>query len=151
MSGSVVNNQRLCFKLDKTDETILRYQHQPSIKLIKKRFADLPIFNSRAVSVTDIKGIIMQFKTYESVSGKILVKLLKDCNFSFHVFTNCINESIENGTFPNSLTEVNITPVCKFKNLFDNVNYRPMTMLLFIFKVYKRQTFNQLSNHAKTF
>ena len=123
-----MNNQRLCFKLDKTDATILRYQHQPSIKLIKKRFADLPIFNSRAVSVTDIKGIIMQFKTYESVSGKILVKLLKDCNFSFHVLTNCINESIENGTFPNSLTEVNITPVCKFKNLIDNVNYRPMTI-----------------------
>ena len=93
----------------------------------------------------------MQFETYESVSGKILVKLLKDCQSLFHVLTNCINEFIENGTFPDSLTEVNIAPVLKSKNLFDNVNYRPMTMLLFIFKVYEKLTLNQLSNHTKSF
>ena len=29
-SGSLLNNQRLCVKLNKTDATILKYQHHPS-------------------------------------------------------------------------------------------------------------------------
>ena len=55
-SGSFLNNQWLCVKLDKTDATILKYQHHPSIKMIKKRFVDLPIFNFHAVSVADEKA-----------------------------------------------------------------------------------------------
>ena len=61
-SGILLNNQRLCVKLDKTDATILKYQHHPSIKMIKKRFLDLPVFNFQAVSVTDVKEIIMDLR-----------------------------------------------------------------------------------------
>ena len=84
----------------------MKYQHHPSIKII-----DLPVFNFQAVSVADVKEIIMELKTDKAVSGEIPVKLLKDCDFSFHALTNCINESIENGTFPDSLKEANIAPV----------------------------------------
>ena len=42
---SLLNNQRLCVKPGKTNATILKYQHHPSIKMIKKRFVDLPTFN----------------------------------------------------------------------------------------------------------
>ena len=64
--------------------------------MIKKRFVDLPIFNFQAVSVADVKEIIMELKTDKAVSGEIPVKLLKDCNFSFLDLTNCINKFIEN-------------------------------------------------------
>ena len=101
-SGSLLNNQRLCVKLDKFDAKILKYQHHPSIKMIKKRFIDLPVFNFQAVSVTDVEEIYMELKTDKAVSGEILVKLLKNCELSFHALTNSINESIENGTFPDS-------------------------------------------------
>ena len=97
-----MNNQKLCVKLDKTDQTILKYQHHPNIKMIKKRFVDLPIFNFHAVSVANVKEIIMELKTDKAVSGEIPVKLLKNCELSFHALTNSINESIENGTFPDS-------------------------------------------------
>ena len=50
-SVSLLNNQRLCVKLDKTDAAILKYKHHPSIKTIKKKFVDLRIFNFHAVSV----------------------------------------------------------------------------------------------------
>ena len=97
-SGRFLNNQRLCVKLDKTDATILKYQHHTSIKMINKRFVDLPIFNFHAVSVGDVMEMIMELKTDKAVSGEIPVKLLKDCDFSFYALTNCINESIENGS-----------------------------------------------------
>ena len=83
-SGSLLNNQWLCVKLGKTDRTILKYHYHPSIKMIKKRFINLAIFNFQAASVADVKEIIMELKTDKAVSGEILVKLLKDCNFSFH-------------------------------------------------------------------
>ena len=97
-----MNNQWLCVKLDKTDATILKYQHHPSIKMTRKRFVDLPIFHFHAVSMADVKEIIMELKTDKVVSGEIPVKLLKDCDFSFYALTNYINESIENGRFINS-------------------------------------------------
>ena len=90
-SGSLLNNQRLCFKLDKTDAAILKYQHRPSIKMIKKRFLDLPVFNFQAVSVADVKETIMELKTDEAVSGEIPVKLLKGCDFAFHALTALMN------------------------------------------------------------
>ena len=128
-SGSLLNNQRLCVKLDKTDATILKYQHHLSVKMIKKRFLDLPVFNFQAVPVADVKQIIMELKIDKAVSGDIPVNLLKDCDFSFHALTNCINESIENGTFPDSLKEANIAPVYKPKNLFEKSNYGPVSIL----------------------
>ena len=36
----------------------LKYQHHPSIKMIKKRFVGLPNFNFQAVSVADVKKIL---------------------------------------------------------------------------------------------
>ena len=71
--------------------------------MIKKRFVDLPIFNFHTVSVADVKEIITELKTDKAVSGEVPVKLLKDCDFSFYALTNWINESIENGRFPDSL------------------------------------------------
>ena len=109
-------------KLDKTDTTVLKYKHHPSIKTLKKRFVDLPIFNFHAASVADVKEIILELKTVKAVSGEIPVKLLKDCDFSIYAVTNCIEKSIENGRFPDSLKEVNIVPVYKSKNPFENAN-----------------------------
>ena len=62
-----------------------------------------------------------------------------------------INESIKNGTFPDNLKEANIAPVYKSKNPFEKSNYRPMSILSLLSKVYERIMFNQLSNHAKYF
>ena len=99
-SSSLLNNHRLCVKLDKTDATILEYQHHLIIKMIKKGLVDLPTFNFQAVTVADVKEIILKLKTDKAISGEIPVKLLKDCDFPFHALTNCINVFIENGTFP---------------------------------------------------
>ena len=93
-SGSLLNNQRLCVNLDKTDATILKYQRHHGIKLIKKIFVDVPIFNFQAVSVADVKEIIMELRTGKRVSREISIKLLKDSDFSFHAWTSYINKPI---------------------------------------------------------
>ena len=87
--------------------------------------------------MTDAKKIIIELKIGKAVSGEIPVKLLKDCDFSFHALTNCMNESVENGTFPDSLKEASLAPEYKSKQPFDKVNYRPVSILPFLPKVYK--------------
>ena len=86
----------------------------------------------------------MELKTDKAVSGEIPVKLLKDCDFSSYALTNYINESIENGTFLDSLKEANIAPVYKSKNSFEKSNYRPASILPLLSKVHERIMFNQL-------
>ena len=87
----------------------------------------------------------MEIKTDEAVSGEIPVKLLKDCDFSFCALTKCINKSIENGTFPDSLKEAKTDSVYKAKHPFEKANYRPVSILPVLSKVYERLMFYQLS------
>ena len=37
-SDSMLNNQRLCVKLEKTEAKILKYQHHPTLFLIFKQY-----------------------------------------------------------------------------------------------------------------
>ena len=67
----------------------------------------------------------------------------------FDVFTSYINESIRSGTFPDRLKDTNIVPNYKSKNAFDKPNYRPVSILSLLSKVYERLIFQQLSNYAK--
>ena len=75
--------------------------------MIKKKIADSPIFDFQAVSVADVKEIIMKLKT--------------EC------------------------------PMYKPKNSFAKANYRPVSVLPLISKVYKRLMFDRLSHHTKYF
>ena len=67
------------------------------------------------------------------------------------MLTNCINKSIENGCFPDSLKEANITPIFKKNDPLDKSNYRPVSILPLLSKVYERLIYNQLSDYADTF
>ena len=55
-------------------------------------------------------------------------KILRECEFTFDVFTNSINKSVETGYFPDSLKLANVTPVFKKEDPFDKSNYRPVSM-----------------------
>ena len=89
-SGGLLNNQWLRVKLDKTDAPIFKHQYHPSVKMIRKRFVDLPIFSFHGVYVADVNEIVMELKTDKAVNGEISVKLLKDCGFSFNALTNSL-------------------------------------------------------------
>ena len=102
MARYLLNNQRLCVKLDKTDATIFKYQHSiitkyhhSSIKITKKKFVDQPTLNFQAVYVVDVKKTFMELKTDKVVSGEIPVKLLKDSDVSFHALTSCIKDTMK--------------------------------------------------------
>ena len=55
------------------------------------------------------------------------------------------------GCFPDSLKEANISPIVKKDDPFDKSNYRPVSILPLISKVYERLIYNQLSEYTEPF
>ena len=65
---------------------------------------------------------------------------------------NRINHSVEEtGIFPSSLKLANITPIFKKNDPLDKSNYRPVSILPLLSKVYERIIYNQLSQHSEQF
>ena len=69
---------------------------------------------------------------------------MKKWNFSFHFLTNCINEAIKNKKFPYSLKLSNVVPVHKKKDATDKTNYRPVSILPLLSKVFEKVMHIQL-------
>ena len=99
----------------------------------------------------DVKTVIKDLKNNKSVGGEIPIQILKENEFTFETLTNCINKSIETGYFPDSLKEANITPIFKKDDLLDKSNYRPVSILPLISKVFERLIYNQLSEYTESF
>ena len=61
------------------------------------------------------------------------------------------NSSIRNGTFPEELKLIEVTPLFKKADRFDKVNYRPVCLLPHVSKVYERIIFNQISTYFEPY
>ena len=96
---------------DKVNDIIKDYEKHPSICKIKTKCRGISSFLFRPVSVEEVKKIIRDLKTNKAVGGEIPTKILRECEFTFDVLTNCINKSIETGYFPDSLKLANVAPV----------------------------------------
>ena len=133
------------------DNIIKKYKNHPSIKLIKRKYRNINSFSFRPVTVEEVKKVINDLKTNKSVGGDIPTSIFKESELSFTTFTQCINKSIETDSFPISLKEGDITPIHKKNDPLDKSNYRPVSVLPLLSKVYERLIYNQLSEHADTF
>ena len=96
--------------------------------------------------------MIKDLKTNKSVGGEIPIQTLKESEFTFECLKNCINHSAgETGIFPSSLKLGNITPIFKKDDPLDKSNYRPVSILPLLSKVYEQIICNQLSQHSEQF
>ena len=101
------------------------------------------------MTLEDVRLIIKDLKNNKAAGGDIPLKLLKECDFTYEKLTNCINNSLSEGLFPDSLKRANITPVHKKNDPLDKENYRPVSILPLLSKVYERAIFNQLSEYME--
>ena len=65
-------------------------------------------------------------KNKKTAGEGIPLKLLKECDFTYEKLANCINNSINEGLFPDYLERANIIPQ---NDLLDKENYRPVSVL----------------------
>ena len=84
-------------------------------------------------------------------AGEIPIKILNEINFCFPQLANCMNESLTNNKFPDTLKLSDITPVFKKLDPSDKANYRPVSILPLVSKVFEKIMYDQLYEYIEHF
>ena len=124
------------------------YRYHPSITNIKDimKSKNIPSFSFQPVSIDKVKDIIKTLNTKKACpDGDIPVKLIKmnEDIFSRLIFQN-FNQSLINGDFPHCLKQAEVIPVFKKEEKLDKSNYRPVSILPVISKIYERLMYDQM-------
>ena len=136
---------------DSIDRIIDSFWFHPSIKNIKRNYKITSKFSFKPVSEEFVKDIVNNLSSNKAAGGEIPLKILKECDFSFYFFTNCINEAIKNKKFPDSLKLSNTVPVHKKKDATDKTNYRPVSILPLLSKAFEKVMYIQLYDYMENF
>ena len=134
-------------KFQSLSKLLTHYKDHLSIQKIKETFKIKEKSEFNEVSSEEVKKVIKSLnKKKAAISACIPVKILVDSIDTYlPVLTDIINNSIRNGTFPDKLKLAEVTPIFKKVDPFDITNYRPVSLLSHVSKVYERIIFNQIS------
>ncbi|XP_057294723.1 uncharacterized protein LOC130623269 [Hydractinia symbiolongicarpus] len=115
-----------------------KYANHPSIVAIKSNFSINHKFAFNPVTLNEVKEVIKNLPTNKATSGDIPVKILKESGQCFERLRDCKNEDIKNSRFPNCLKNANIIPIFKKGDKTVKSNYRPISILPLLSKVYEK-------------
>ena len=138
---------------DPVIKAIVKYKAHPSVTAIKESCTSQSNFN---FSFVEKVYILKEIKTLQSnkvtQNTNIPTKLIKDNAdiFAEFVFTS-LNKCVEQSVSPSKLKLANITPVLKKKSKSSKDNYRPVSILSSISKVYENFMFKQMSEYFESF
>ena len=125
---------------DPLDIALTKYKSHPSVKLIKETVQVEHRFEFQHVSLQEV--VVQLHKLNPKTScpvGSLPTRLLKE---HFDVFgvelQNLINASLNTGVFPDELKMGEISSLFKSEDSFIKKNYRPITVLPAVSKVYER-------------
>ena len=129
-----------------------KYKNHPSIKSLKRNSSKgISYFSFQPISADEVIKVLKNIKDSKAVGGDIPTKILKKCEFTFDIITACINKAVETENFTDSRKMANVTPVFKNEDPLDKSNYKPLSILLLLSKVYERVINNQLSEYSNNF
>ena len=86
----------------------------------------------------------------KSSSGEISLVIIKLAKKEILIpITNCINKCISTKSFPDEWKVADVIPVYKKENPNDKANYRPISLLPIISKIFERVPFEQIEKFSK--
>ena len=128
-------------------KAITKYRSHPSIKAIKEQCNTNLYFSFSQIGHDEIMKELNNLDTNKAIQNTdIPTKLIKEnsdifANFIFENLNNCISHSI----FPTSMKNAIITPVHKKGPKTSKDNFRPVSILRNISKIYEGVMFKQMS------
>ena len=116
--------------------------------MIKEKISS-ELFNFSEINLVELETELQQLNikkanTLDSIPPKHLKQAAAVCG---PVLLDLINESLRNGHFPNELKLADVTPVFKKDDATSAKNYRPVSVLPAISKVYERIMQRQITSH----
>ena len=150
LNFKVFSTQTRSLEENTTSGIIERYKEHPSINLIKSKNSCLANTSSfMPVSVAEVKRAI-EFLNSKKVAQEKDVHtntLKQNSDFiAFHVQKD-ISSSVSPSKSPNDLKEADVILVYKKKYKLSEKNYRPVSILPNISKVYERCLYDQISKY----
>ena len=140
-----------CSSLDPIELAVKKYSSHPSILKIKNHFPQDGLkFQFHPVTPDDIIKIVGSMNTKKKTSGDIPTSILKTFITSFNgSLTDCINNCIFESDFPQYLKNADISPCFKKGDPTDKSNYRPISILSAISKVFEKILFEQIITYIE--
>ena len=128
---------------------IEKFKHHPSIIRIKEKVKIDESFHFSPVNESVINHTIESLDirkptTYNNIPTSILVD---NKDIISPIITEIYNNSRHNSNFPNSLKLADVTPAHKKEERTMKDNYRPVSILPPISKVFERNMFDQISSY----
>jgi hypothetical protein len=109
-------------------------------------------FEIQNISVAEVKSEISRIKTSKATGHvRISPKLLKDSvEVVAESLTNIFNKSIEKGVFPDDLKIACISPIHKGDSKLECCNYRPISIISVVAKVFEKLISRQLNGYLES-
>ena len=137
---------------EKLTTIIKKFENHPSIMKIKSKYTIHEKFSIKPVTAKDVENIIKNMPNNKSSGGEIPLNILKQSRFTYKMLTDCINDAIVGeDIFPDSLKFGDITPVHKKDETTNKENYRPISVLPLISKIFERIIHDQLSEYLEKY
>ena len=131
--------------LDPVKNAIEKFKDHPSITLIKNRISSECYFNFECFSETEVYHEILKLDGGKKVSGDIPIRAIKgNVRAITPIVTRCFNSSLEVGSFPTELKYADVIPIYKNGSRTDKANYRPISLLPPMSKVFEKLISKQL-------
>ena len=130
------------------DTSIVRVANHQSILAIKEVAKNVTKFDFEHVNPWNVMEKIESLYCNKSVSGNIPTNVLKQAKeVACPYVTDCINNSINDGIFLTELKMADVTSLFKSGETTTKKNFRPITILPCVSKVYERLLGDQLNEH----
>ena len=139
---------------DPIDYAITKYKNHPSIIMINENVSFESRFSFTAVNEDDIQREILNLNpkkpgTFGNIPTKMLKSSSEICSVALQNIWN--SEILGKLYFPNKLKLADITPVYKKKDPTLVENYRPVSVLTSVSKIFERIIQKQFSNYVDEF
>ena len=132
---------------NRTIRAILKYRNHPGILAIREQKKAQINFCYKEVSIEETQKEVLNLNNKKaSQNSDIPTKIIKENSDIFGKALCCfINDSIKSFTFPSCLKEADITPIHKKGKKDKKENYRPVSILPVLSKIFERIMFKQMS------
>lgn len=134
---------------DPIKRAIEKYADHPSIKKIKEK---IPIVSPFSFKETTLKSVMDEIENLnvskstpiESIPAKIIKDVKHSVGPKIHID---FNKSVKNGIFPQNLKLADVTPLHKKENRQFTLNYRPVSLLPAMSKIFEKLMKSQINEY----
>ena len=132
------------------EDVLNTFNSHPSSERIRRTVKTNEKFSFQPVPKDLLREIILNLDGSKATPvGDILADMLKS-TVDIHVpFLTKIINSFENGCFPDELKLAEVSPIFKKNDYLDKENYRPVSILSHVSKVFERIMYKQIDNFMK--